>query len=221
MDEVTPPQTSRIIIPGSALDAGETSLTPQMRATEVGTVPPWLSIGRVSRDSAARSPRSSGSSLVGVERKESGSAKTPRGSRTEEEEEEKLPAQRHHKAARVSGEADAASSGEWGSYQTGAATRVASKEEAAKLDEEEDDEDEDEEESEDEGEDNDEDDGLQMLLQMRQSRTAAAATLRSPALRQGSQSSGSSCATPPLAATPAEPLEPGWDAAGSAGSRRT
>mmetsp|Transcript_8808 Transcript_8808/g.17761 ORF Transcript_8808/g.17761 Transcript_8808/m.17761 type:complete len:280 (-) Transcript_8808:163-1002(-) len=188
MEEATPPQLARIIVPGSPLNAGETSLTPQMRATDVGIVPPWLSISSTLPRSP-RSPRSSNSSWVEVERKNSDGSKTPR------EDEQKPPDQRHLKAQKVSNAADAATSV---ATQTGSASRDESKEEEAKEIDNEDGED-----SED-----DEDDGLQMLLQMRKSRMAAVAVHQTP-----------SCATPPPATRPAEPLEPGWDSANS-GRRR-
>ena len=219
MDKVASPPSIRVIANGLA--AGETGLTPRMRATEVGTTPPLLSIAQVVPQPPSvpqrKSPRSSGGGEA--ERKGSDGARTPRGSREDVLGEEAAEARRHSKAPRLSGEegergADAATSGEWGSYEyydgSDAAPRVMTKEEEGEADS--DDED---------GDDEDDDDGLQLLVQMSQSRTAAAGRKSgagslgsSPAPRVGSP------ATPPPAALPAEPLEPGWDAAGS-GRRRS
>lgn len=221
MDQFASPPTIRVIANGLA--AGETGLTPRMRATEVGTTPPLLSIAQVvplpPSVTQHKSPRSCSGGEA--ERKGSDGARTPRGSREDVLGEEATEPRRHSKAPRLSGEegergADAATSGEWGSYEyyngSDAAPRVMTKEEEDEADSDDDDDDED-----------DDDDGLQLLVQMRQSRTAAAGRKSgagslgsSPAPRAGSPS----CATPPPAPLPAEPLEPGWDAAGS-GRRRS
>lgn len=221
MDKASPPSV-RVIANGLA--AGETGLTPRMRATEVGTTPPVLSIAQVVPQPSSvpqrKSPRSSGGGEA--EQKGSDGVRTPRGSSEDVLGEETAEARRHSKAPRLSGEegergADAATSGEWGSYEycngSDAAPRVMTREEEDEADSDDDEDDEDE----------DDDDGLQLLVQMRQSHTAAAGRKSgagslgsSPAPRAGSPS----CATPPPAALPAEPLEPGWDAAGS-GRRRS
>ena len=150
MDKVASPPSIRVIANGLA--AGETGLTPRMRATEVGTTPPLLSIAQVVPQPPSvpqrKSPRSSGGGEA--ERKGSDGARTPRGSREDVLGEEAAEARRHSKAPRLSGEegergADAATSGEWGSYEyydgSDAAPRVMKKEEEDKADSDDDDDD--------------------------------------------------------------------------------